>query len=169
MRSIKSIVALAAVAAVVGTGSKAIAADANGTASATIVTALTVSNDTNLQFGSVAATTTAGTVVMGTASDTPTTYSNVVAQAGTTTRGAITVTGLAGATYSTTLPTSVTLSGSGTAAGNNMTVDGWASTADGTIDAGGSDTVHVGATLQVGASQVAGPYSGSYTVTFNYN
>ncbi len=35
--------------------------------------------------------------------------------------------------------------------------------------AGGSDTFNVGATLHVGATQAAGPYSGTFAVTVNYN
>ncbi len=34
---------------------------------------------------------------------------------------------------------------------------------------GGSDTFNVGATLNVGAAQVAGTYSGTFAVTVNYN
>ncbi len=35
--------------------------------------------------------------------------------------------------------------------------------------AGGSDTFNVGATLHVGATQAAGTYSGTFSVTVNYN
>ncbi len=34
---------------------------------------------------------------------------------------------------------------------------------------GGSDTFNVGATLNVGATQAAGTYSGTFDVTVNYN
>ena len=54
-----------------------------------------------------------------------------------------------------------------------MTVDTWTSTPSGTgtLSAGGSQTLTVGATLNVAGSQVAGTYvSGTpFTVTVNYN
>ncbi len=34
---------------------------------------------------------------------------------------------------------------------------------------GGSDTFNVGATLNVGATQASGTYSGTFAVTVNYN
>ncbi len=34
---------------------------------------------------------------------------------------------------------------------------------------GGSDTFNVGATLNVGAAQASGTYSGTFAVTVNYN
>ena len=37
------------------------------------------------------------------------------------------------------------------------------------LPAGGSDTFNVGATLNVGATQAAGTYSGTFAVTVNYN
>ena len=37
------------------------------------------------------------------------------------------------------------------------------------LSGGGSDTFNVGATLNVGATQAAGTYSGTFDVTVNYN
>jgi hypothetical protein len=51
-----------------------------------------------------------------------------------------------------------------------MAVDNWESDPAtlGTLDADGSETINVGATLYVGANQPTGTYSGSFAVTFNY-
>ncbi len=71
-------------------------------------------------------------------------------------------------TYSITLPSSATL----TSGGNTMTVDTF------THDEGalpklpsgtGSETFNVGATLNVGAVQAGGTYSGTFAVTVSYN
>ncbi|HBC79095.1 MAG TPA: hypothetical protein DCZ51_10735, partial [Bacteroidales bacterium] len=69
-----------------------------------------------------------------------------------------------------TLPAAATTITSGA---NTMTVDTWTSSPSGTgtLSAGGSQALTVGATLNVGASQPAGTYvSGTpFTVTVNYN
>ncbi len=72
----------------------------------------------------------------------------------------------AGESYSCTLPGSITL----TSGGNTMTVDTYTDDAGATPTlVGGSDTFNVGATLHVGATQVSGTYSGTFSVTVNYN
>jgi hypothetical protein len=89
---------------------------------------------------------------------------------GTVAAAAFNVTGAANYTYAITLPGAATTI---TFGANNMTVDTWTSTPSGTgtLSAGGSQTLTVGATLNVGASQAAGTYvSGTpFTVTVNYN
>jgi len=69
--------------------------------------------------------------------------------------------------YSITLPVACTLS----RAGNSMTVDGFASNPDGSGNLGplGAQTVLLGATLHLSASQPSGAYAGSYAVTVAYN
>jgi hypothetical protein len=80
------------------------------------------------------------------------------------------VTGAANYTYAITLPGAATTISFGA---NNMTVDTWSSTpgGTGTLSAGGSQTLTVGATLNVAGSQPAGTYvSGTpFAVTVNYN
>ena len=71
-----------------------------------------------------------------------------------------------GQAYVITLPSSTTLS----SGGNTMTVDTFTHDAGASPSlAGGSDAFNVGATLNVGATQVAGTYSGTFAVTVNYN
>jgi len=59
-----------------------------------------------------------------------------------------------------------------TSGSDNMTVDAFTSNPDGTGTlTGGTQTLKVGATLNVGANQAAGTYTSAtpFTVTVNYN
>jgi hypothetical protein len=143
---------------------------ATATATATIITPIAIVKATDMNFGNIAVNATLGTVILAPASTrTVTGGCTLPAVAGTVTAAAFTVTGLAAATYSITLPAALTTITSG---GNTMTVDTWTSTPTptGTL-AGGTDNLLVGATLHVAASQAAGTYlSGTpFTVTVNYN
>jgi hypothetical protein len=149
---------------------------ANAPTTTTVVAPITITKNVDMKFGNVAVSSTAGTVLM-TASATPTrTASGGVTlpstATGTPTAAKFTVTGEGVYTYAITLPTSAfTLdeAGVGTAV---MTVNAFTSTpsATGTLTAG-SQIVYVGATLNVGASQVAGLYENTtgFAVTVNYN
>ncbi len=144
--------------------------NATATATATIVTPIAIVNASNMNFGNVAVNAVAGTVILdpaGTRTSTGGVTLPVVG--GTVTAATFTVTGNSGATYSITLPSTATTITSGL---NNMTVDNFSSTPTptGTLT-GGTETLRVGATLNVGASQPAGIYvSGTpFTVTVNYN
>lgn len=77
------------------------------------------------------------------------------------------VSGDPGLAFSIVLPSTATLS-SGSA---SMTVDAFTSSpaGTGTLDTAGQGEVRVGATLQVGASQASGSYSGTFSVTVAYN
>jgi hypothetical protein len=144
---------------------------ATATATATIVGPIGITNTANMNFGNVAVSNVAGTVVM-----TPAAVRSVTggctlpAITGTVAAGAFNVTGAASYTYAITLPAAATTITSG---GNTMTVNTWTSnpSGTGTLSAGGSQALTVGATLNVGASQAAGTYvSGTpFTVTVNYN
>lgn len=144
---------------------------ASATATATILTPIAITKDIDMNFGNLAVNNTAGTVILA-PDGTRTATAGVTflpTNPGTVTAAAFTVTGLADATYSITLPSGATTL---TSAGNTMTVDTWTSspTPTGTLT-GGSEEVYVGGTLNVGASQPAGIYiSGTpFTVTVNYN
>jgi hypothetical protein len=78
------------------------------------------------------------------------------------------VTGENNATFSISLPGTATLSAGG---GNTMTVGSFVSdpVSPATLDASGAKTLLVGATLTVGATQVAGTYLGTFDVTVDYN
>lgn len=77
-----------------------------------------------------------------------------------------TVSGSPNASYSISLPTESSLTGPGSA----MTLSIFTSTPSGSglLAAGGTQTLSVGATLTVGASQTPGTYSGNFNVTVQH-
>lgn len=144
---------------------------ATATATATIVTPISISKGVDMNFGNVAVqSSSAGTVVLTTAGVRSATGGvTLPATTGTITAASFTVTGTAGYTYSITLPASALTITSG---GNTMTVSNFTSDPSGTGTlTGGTQTVKVGATLNVGAAQAAGTYvSGTpFSVTVNYD
>ncbi len=144
---------------------------ATSSSSATIVTPITIAKTADINFGNVAINTIAGTVVLTTAgSRTSTGGVTLPAVAGTVTAASFNVTGAANYTYSITLPGSATTLTSGA---NSMTASTFTSNpaTTGTLNGSGTQTVKVGATLNVSASQAAGSYTSStpFTVTVNYN
>lgn len=146
---------------------------ATATASATIVTPIAISKVLDLNFGNVAVqSTTGGTVILtpaGTRSTGGAGGVTLPASVGTVTAASFTVTGTTGYTFSITLPATPTTVTSGS---NNMTVSAFTSTptAIGTLTSG-TQTVLVGATLNVAAGQAAGTYLSAvaFPVTVNYN
>ena len=144
---------------------------ATATATATIVTPITITKTSDMNFGNVAVqASTGGTVVMTAAGvRTPTSGVTLPGAAGTVSAASFTVNGQSGYTYAITLPASVTLTD---AASHSMNVSNFTSTptATGTLT-GGTETLNVGATLNVVAAQAAGVYTSAtpFTVTVNYN
>ncbi len=136
-------------------------------AKVTIFAPISISAVGDMDFGTMSPTGTAGTVTVTPAG--VRTSVNVDLFGGTPAAASFDVTGDPGANYSITLPSSATL----TSGGDTMTVGPVPPFTD---DAGvtptlvgGSDTFNVGATLNVGANQAAGTYSGTFSVTVNYN
>lgn len=67
--------------------------------------------------------------------------------------------------FTITLPGSITLD----SGGNSMTLNTFTSNpAVGLLDSAGAATITVGATLQVGANQATGSYTGLFDITVNY-
>ncbi|HSL87222.1 MAG TPA: DUF4402 domain-containing protein [Bacteroidales bacterium] len=152
-------------------------AQVNGTAAATafIVAPITITFATDLQFGNIAAGAAAGSVVLSPAGVRTPTNVTLPAITGIVTAASFTVGGTPNYTYSITLPAGATTISNGA---QTMTVNAWTSnpTPSGTIGAGGTEVLYVGATLTVGANQTPGSYSssnaggsGDFTVTVNYN
>lgn len=144
---------------------------ASATATATIVTPISIVKDVDMNFGNVAVqSTTAGTVVLAPAGTrTRTGGVTLPTTAGTVTAASFTVSGTSGYTYAITLPsTALTI----TSGANTMTVNTFTSdpSGTGTLTAG-EQVVNVGATLNVGAGQAAGTYVSAtpFDVTVNYN
>lgn len=139
-------------------------AEGTAQAAATIIAPMTITKNVDLNFGNVASGSSAGSVVLSTGG--LRTASNVIlptAVPGTVSAAEFTVSGLDGSGYVLTLPASTTIT-SGT---ESMIIDTF--TADATeILTGGTETFKVGATLKLAAGQAAGAYTGSFTVTVDY-
>ena len=131
---------------------------------ASIFAPISISSSGDMDFGTMVPTGTAGTVTVTPAGARSSV--DVDLFGGVPAAASFDVTGASGQAYSITLPSSATL----TSGGNTMTVDTFTDDAGGTPTlAGGSDTFNVGATLNVGATQASGTYSGTFSVTVNYN
>ncbi len=146
-------------------------ATATASSSATIVTPIAISKTVDMNFGNVAVSaSTAGTVVLAPAGTrTATGGVTLPVTSGTVAAASFNVTGEGVYTYSITLPSSSLTIASGS---NSMTVNTFTSSpsATGTLTAG-SQTLTVGATLNVGAAQPSGTYTSAspFSVTVNYN
>ncbi len=131
----------------------------------TLLAPISISTGANMDFGTMLTTGTAGTVTVTPAGARSSV--NVDLFGGVPSAASFDVTGEGGENYSITLPSSTTLS----SGGNTMTVDTLNHDAGASpkLPVGGSETFNVGATLSVGAAQAAGTYSGTFSVTVNYN
>lgn len=150
-------------------------AQATATASTTaqVITPIAITKTTDMNFGTLASGTTLGTVVLDTNNGRTRTGGITLSTSGTAAASAVFgVTGQANSAFAITLPTSITLS-DGATTPNTMIVDAFTSipATNGTLSAGGSATINVGATLNVKASQIAGTYTNAsdLAVTVNYN
>jgi hypothetical protein len=124
-----------------------------------------------MDFGRLTVNATPGTVALSAAAAPTRTPTGGVTlmTGGTITAARFTVTGLAGATYSITLPANgvVSLTGPGAPMAANSFVSSPA--VAGTLT-GGTEILYVGATLSVAGGQTPGVYtSAAFTVTVNYN
>jgi hypothetical protein len=145
---------------------------ASATAHATIITPITISKVDNMEFGNIVATATGGTVVLS--PDNSRTESGVQLPVATGTVGAatFTVTGQDGYAYTVTLPSasySITTGLTPTAT-ETMTLTAFTSDTTNTLT-GGTQTLNVGATLNVVANQTPGVYTSEtpFDVKVNYN
>ena len=164
MRNFRLAATVAALAASVSFGSAAqAAATANGTATAEILSTLTVTATRSLDFGQIAVNG-AGTLVVATSGST---CSALLICTGSATTAAFDVTGSPDAAYAATVPaTSVALSDG---LGNTMTVDNFtAAYTGGTSLVAGAASFEVGGRLTAAAAQPAGVYSGTFAVSVEY-
>ncbi len=144
---------------------------ATATASATIVTPISIAKTVDMNFGNVAVqSSTGGTVVLAPdGSRLATSCVTLPVVNGTVAAASFTVEGQGSYTYAITLPASALTISNGS---NNMTVSAFSSAPSetGTLIAG-SQTLTVGATLNVGAAQAPGTYISAtpFNVTVNYN
>lgn len=151
----------AAVAAMASTGANA--ATQTATAEVDIIAAVTLAQDNGIDLGVIASSAAAGTVTLPTGSDTRV-CSAAVTCVGTAQRAQFTVSNAtSGYNVAITVPASTSLTGAG--APMNLTlvpsITGFTST-------GAPVVFRVGGTLSVGANQVAGTYTGTYSVSADY-
>ncbi len=161
-----NIIAIAAVVVLAAAAGKAEAADTeSANASATLVAPVTLTKQAALDFGRLSSGVAGGTAVISSAGARSVT-GDVVEEGGTPSTADFDITGEDGLVYDITLPSSISL----TSGANNMTVDTFTSDQAGNSGTltGGSDSFSVGATLNVGASQATGTYTGSFDVTCAY-
>lgn len=165
------IASIAMLAASASAPSLAAATSSTASAAATVMVPIAISNTANLSFGKFAVGTTGGTLLLNT-SGTLTPSSDITTGGGTPAAAIFHITGETGASYSISAP-DITLTDSGS---NTMALALITSFSTGTstgtvpnstIVAGGQD-LYVGGTLTIGASQVAGNYSGTVTVSVQY-
>jgi len=145
----------------------------NTDAFANIVTPITITETRSLHFGTLSTSSAVGTCVLApSGTRTQTGGVALTSLSPTATSAAYTVTGTAGIAYNISLPTTnitVTRNGGG---GQTMTISTFISSKTGNasiLSGTGTDSFTVGATLNVGASQVAGLYQGNFNVTVTYN
>ena len=144
---------------------------ATSSTTAVLVTPISIAKTTDMHFGTVAASATAGTVVLDYA-DGRTATGGVSLPAGSTLQktAVFGVTGEGTSGFSISIPSSpITLTGS---VSGSMTVSNFLADlgASSTL-VGGAKTIKVKATLNVGVGQVAGTYTNASDlfVTVNYN
>lgn len=145
--------------------SSVFAANATGNATATVLAPLALTAGVGMDFGDVAGETGAASTIVLAPDGTTTASGNAVA-GGTPAAGAFSVTGDDSLTYDINLPASTTLSGG---AGPNITVNNFTDNKGGSsTTSGGTDDFTIGATLNLADGQGAGTYTGTYSVTIDY-
>jgi hypothetical protein len=172
MKKIFALVTLITAVVAVSTTANAQVTSPAANSGATIVAPITIVKDVDLNFGNVAVSTVAGTVVLATdGARTLTGGITLPVNTGTVTAAKFTVGGQDDYTYTIALPTAaITLTGVTPA--NTMTLTTVVSdpATTGTLSSG-AQTLLVGGTLNVAGGQPADVYSNAtgLTVTVNYN
>ncbi|HEX8614321.1 MAG TPA: DUF4402 domain-containing protein [Telluria sp.] len=167
---------LAVIAAGLGLGVPAYAAQATAVAGGTVVTPIAIVASVPLAFGSFAAAA-GGTITISTSGARA--VSGVVAMSGSAATAAkFDITGEPGTTYTITHSGTAVLTNTG-GAGETMALAKFsdltganATSGDatsGTLSAGGTQSLYVGGTLTVAANQAPGVYAGDVVATVEYN
>ena len=141
---------------------------AEGTAKAKIVAAASITHPQGaaLDFGAVFRNASGGSVTLTAAASPQRTLSNVTAAAGSFTADHFQMSDLdVGTTYSLSVPASFDI----TRSGGSETMSVAPALSESSFQAtAATKEIYVGGVLTVGANQVAGEYSGNYTVTVTY-
>lgn len=168
-RALKAALASAVVLGATGLVNSAYAITADATAN--VVQAITVTQNRALNFGKFVSVN-GGTVVVSNAATTVVTGTSVRVNPSTAASGQFTVAGDGTATYTLTADSGTTLTGP---SANTMTVTAITPTVTtggvlgGSSGSEGTQLVYIGATVTQGTANVAGLYSGTYSVTVAYN
>lgn len=166
---------LAVVGAALGAVSFASAANAAATATATataeVLDTLTLSADTALDFGQIAANT-GGTVTVN--ADSTVSKTGTLISTGTRAPATFSVGGSAGASVGVTLPSAAVdltyVGWTGVGAAPTMSLAGFNANPVGAfqLDTNGAGTFSVGGTLTVASAQAPGVYEGTFDVSVEY-
>jgi Mat/Ecp fimbriae major subunit len=155
--------AAATVLAFAATGASAAPASQSGTGRANVLQQITATNTADLDFGTIVAGTSASTVGVA--------YNSIrTCGAGLTCSGTVSAPAWLVTTsplrqlYWNGTPTVTVTSG----AGDTMTVDLLNLNSVHNMPASGSETIRIGAILNIGANQPDGNYSGTFAVDFSY-
>ncbi len=153
--------------------------NATGNSAANVLKVLSISAVNPLDYGSFSVRGgVAGTILITTGGAvTPSSSINLSTYAGTRSPASFLVTGEPLYTYSITVPATIALSETG---GGAMTVNNVKVKSDSGVEGGpaalgklialaGTETFTVGGTLAVGATQASGAYTGTFSVTVQYN
>ena len=151
-------------------------ATAKASVTATIITPIAITNALDMNFGNVAvqagAAGTAGTVVIAPAGTrTRTADVSLPATTGTFTAASFTIEGASEYTYAITIPSASYIITKATSL-ETMTVNAFTSSpSTAGVLTSGSETLNIGATLNVAAGQVPGVYTNAtgFDVKVNYN
>ncbi len=168
--SLRFVVVGAALAAASFATSASAAASATATATAEILQSLTLTADTPLNFGQIAANTGGTVTVIG---NNATSQTGTLVWTGTRAPAGFTVTGTKGASVIVTLPTvaSTLFLGGNVASPNKMTLDAFTVNPPAGMQLDittGKALFEVGGRLTVASAQTPGTYSGTFVVSVEY-
>ena len=143
----------------------ATAASVTANASANVIVPLTIAESVGMDFGDVSVGAAGGTVVIDTAGGRTVTGDAEAVTGGTQAAGVYNVSGSGTKAYTITFPASAVIS----SGGNNMTVDNFTHNAGASPAlSGGTGSFAVGARLTINPAQPPGAYTGTYSLTVNY-
>ena len=169
--ALKIAAGITALSALASTAHAQSSATATAAGSATIIQAISLVNNTGLQFGSIVKPSSGtGTVSIDSTTGTPT-YSGGAVKGGSlpTGRATFTASGEGASTFSISMPSTFSLT-SGT---NSLVVttrqSATTATLSGSIGATGSQTFGVGGTINVASTTPSAAYTGNLVVTVQYN
>ncbi len=143
---------------------EAATSSATANANAKIISAITVTKNTDLNFGTAVSSAAGGTVTVTPVVAATQTCVGVTCTGGGQTSAQFSIAGAAGTVAVITVPATVSL----TSGGNSMTAALTSSAATLPLLGTAADAFQVGGTLTVGLAQATGSYTGTFTVSVAY-